>query len=539
MKILISDKIDPQGLAILTAEKKFEVINKPGLKPAELLEAIAQVDALIIRSASQVTDAVFAAAQNLKIVGRAGIGVDNIDCPAATKKGVIVENTPSGNATTTAEHTIAMMLSLSRYIPQAHQSLSQGAWEKSKFTGSEIAGKTLGVIGFGNIGKIVCQLARGLQMKVIVADPFLTAEIAVKHQVTMVTLDDLCQRADFITVHVPLNDSTQNLLNRKNMEKMKKGVRLVNCARGGIINEADLLSALESGKVAGAALDVFVEEPPKKDNPLLNHPKIVVTPHLGASTEEAQLNVSIQVAEQVRDFLLTGEIRNAVNFPSMTADMVKVLRPFMNLCSKLGTFQGQVHRMDGTTIKKISVRYSGNVCAYDTRVLTLCLLKSFFEPFLGETVNYVNARHMAESRHIIVEESTSPQVSDFANEITLTVETDKKGHVLSGAMFGEDNYRFVRFEDFFLEVVPQDTLLIVHNYDRPGVVGRVGTLLGQHRINISRMQVALEQNFTGDVQKRQAVAIINIDQSTPEHVLKELRSFENIIAVYQVVLGRE
>ncbi|MFV1977547.1 MAG: phosphoglycerate dehydrogenase, partial [Candidatus Scalindua sp.] len=359
MKVLVSDKMSQNGIDILDAVDGIKVIYKTGMNPDDLKKEIQDVDALIIRSSTKVNKEVLTAAKSLKIIGRAGIGVDNIDCSAATEQGVIVVNTPSGNATTTAEHAIAMLMALSRHIPQADKSMHQGAWEKSKFTGTEITGKTLGVFGYGNIGKIVADRAQGLKMKVMVFDPFLNAEIAAKNRIELVTKETLFERSDYISVHVPLNDSTRNLINKKTIETMKTGVYILNCARGGIVNESDLIEGLNSGKIAGAAIDVFEEEPPPKDNPLLKHERVICTPHLGASTEEAQVNVAVQVAEQIRDYLLTGEIRNGLNCPSISSEMVKVLSPYLKLCDRLGAFQGQIHRENHADIKKLSISYSG------------------------------------------------------------------------------------------------------------------------------------------------------------------------------------
>ncbi|MCP5002686.1 MAG: phosphoglycerate dehydrogenase, partial [Planctomycetes bacterium] len=410
MKVLISDKLAQEGLDILNSEDSLQVTYKAGMKPEELKEEIREVEALIIRSATQVTKDILTHATKLKIIGRAGIGVDNVDCNAATERGIIIANTPSGNATTTAEHTIAMLMALSRHIPQADRSMHQGAWEKSKFTGTEVTDKVLGIFGFGNIGKIVADRAQGLKMRVLVSDPFLSPQIAAKYGVEVVELDQLCKRSDYITVHVPLNDSTRNLIDHKAIESMKTGVRILNCARGGIIHESALVEGLNSGKVAGAAVDVFEEEPPKKDNPLLLHDRVVCTPHLGASTAEAQVNVAVQVAEQIRDFAKTGEIRNGVNFPSVSAEVLKVLKPYLTLCTKLGTFQGQIHQSGADKIKKLTISYTGSVTDYNVSVLTSTMVHAFLFPILDTTVNYVNALSLAESRGIEVEENHIHQV---------------------------------------------------------------------------------------------------------------------------------
>lgn len=540
MKVLVSDKMSQKGIDILNAVDGITLIYKTGMNPDDLKKEIQDVDALIIRSSTKVNKEVLAAAKNLKIIGRAGIGVDNIDCPAATERGVIVVNTPSGNATTTAEHAIAMLMALSRHIPQADKSMHQGEWEKSKFTGTEITGKTLGVFGYGNIGKIVADRAQGLKMKVMVFDPFLNAEIAAKNRIELVSKEALFERSDYITVHVPLNDSTRNLISKKTIQTMKTGVYILNCARGGIVNESDLIDGLNSGKIAGAAIDVFEEEPPPKDNPLLKHERVICTPHLGASTEEAQVNVAVQVAEQIRDYLLTGEIRNGVNCPSISSEMVKVLSPYLKLCDRLGAFQGQIHRENHADIKKLSISYSGAVTDYDTSALTSALVYGFLNTVSDASVNFVNALSMAESRGIVVEENVVHHVQEFANKITLSVTDEKQTNLIAGTVFGNKNYRFVRFNDFYLEVIPDGYLLVLHNYDRPGVIGKATSILGNHKINVSRMQLTLDKTFqpgSSESCLQEAVSFINIDQPINETILEELIKLENVIAVHQIDLN--
>jgi len=528
------------GIDILNAADGIQVVYKTNLSQEDLIKELQDADALIIRSSTKVTKDVFAAVNKLKIIGRAGIGVDNIDCNTATERGVIVVNTPSGNATTTAEHAIAMLMALSRHIPQADKSMHQGAWEKSKFTGTEITGKILGVFGYGNIGKIVADRAQGLKMRVIVFDPFLTAEVAAKNGVELVTREKLFERADYITVHVPLNDSTRNLINKKTIETMKTGVRILNCARGGIVNESDLIDGLNSNKIAGAAIDVFEEEPPPKDNPLLKHERVICTPHLGASTSEAQVNVAVQVAEQIRDYLLTGEVRNGINCPSISSEMVKVLSPYLKLCDKLGSFQGQIHRENHAEIKKLTISYSGAVTDYDTGALTSALVHGFLNTISDGSVNFVNALSMAESRGIVVEENVVHHVQDFANQITLSVSDEKETNLIAGTVFGNKNYRFVRFNDFYLEVIPDGYILALHNYDRPGVIGKATSILGNHKINVSRMQLTLDKTFqpgSKDSCLQEAVSFINIDQPVNETILEELMKLENVITVHQIDLN--
>ena len=540
MKVLVSDKMSQDGIDVLNAADGIQVVYKTNLSPEDLIKELQDTDALIIRSSTKVTKDVFAAVDKLKIIGRAGIGVDNIDCNTATERGVIVVNTPSGNATTTAEHAIAMLMSLSRHIPQADKSMNGGKWEKSKFTGIEVTGKVLGVFGYGNIGKITADRAQGLKMRVMVFDPFLTAEIAAKNGVELVTKEKLFERADYITVHVPLNDSTRNLINKNTIETMKTGVRIINCARGGIVNESDLIEGLDSGKIAGAAIDVFEEEPPPQDNPLLKHDSVICTPHLGASTAEAQVNVAVQVAEQIRDYLISGEIRNSLNCPSISSEMVKVLSPYLKLCDKLGSFQGQIHRDNHTEIKKLTISYSGAVTDYDTKALTSALVYGFLNTISDGSVNFVNALSVAESRGIVVEENVVHHVQDFANQIILSVTCEDKTNLIAGTLFGSKNYRFVRFNDFYLEVIPDGYILALHNYDRPGVIGKATSILGNHNINVSRMQLTLDKTFQPGSKEsclQEAVSFINIDQPVNEAILEELMKLENIITVHQIDLN--
>ncbi len=540
MKVLISDKMSQNGIDILNSVEKIQVVYKTNLSQEDLIKELQDADALIIRSSTKVTKEVLTKTNKLKIIGRAGIGVDNIDCAVATERGVIVINTPSGNATTTAEHSIAMLMALSRHIPQADKSMHQGAWEKSKFTGTEITGKTIGVFGFGNIGKIVADRAKGLRMRVMVYDPFLNAQVAAKHGVELVSKETLFERSDYITVHVPLNDSTRNLINKETIQIMKTGVRILNCARGGIVNEPDLLDGLNSGKIAGAAIDVFVEEPPPKDNPLLKHERVICTPHLGASTEEAQVNVAVQVAEQIRDYLITEEIRNGVNCPSISSEMLKILKPYLKLCDKLGSFQGQIYREEHAEIKKLTISYSGSVTEYDTNALTSALVHGFLNTILDASVNFVNALSMAESRGIVVEENVVHHVQDFANQITFSVSDEKQTNLIAGTVFGNKNYRFVRFNDFYLEVIPDGYMLVLHNYDRPGVIGKCTSILGNHNINVSRMQLTLENSHqpgSEDSCLQEAVSFINIDQPASKMIQEELIKLDNVIAVHQIDLN--
>ena len=529
-KVLISDKLHGDGLKILKACSELQIDDKAGISHDDLRKIIKDYDALIIRSATDVTPDILEAATQLKLIGRAGIGVDNVDLPAAIKRGVIVENTPSGNAVTTAEHAIAMMFAVSRMIPQATMTMKQGKWEKKAFVGRELCNKFLGVVGVGNIGKIVADRALGLKMKVLGFDPFLTPEAAAKMGIELVDLDTLFTKADYVTVHVPLNDKTRGLINKDSFAKMKKGVFIINCARGGVVNEADLLAALESGKVGGAALDVFEEEPPPAASPLIQHPHVICTPHLGASTDEAQVNVAIEVAEQVVDYFTKGEIRNAVNFPSISSELAKILKPFIQLSEKLGILLG--HVVEGESPRKIQIDYSGDLVNYPTAALTACLLKGAFEVVLTDqgNVNYVNAPALAKERGIKVVESKIHEAEGYKSLIEATIETDKGTHIVSGTIFGTKHPRIVRIDDFYLEAVPEGIILLIRNYDRPGVIGAVGTCLGKNNVNISRMQLGLSHN------SGEAMALYNVDSPAGEKVLAEIKALPNILSVKQIKL---
>jgi D-3-phosphoglycerate dehydrogenase len=529
-KVLISDKLHGDGLKILKQCADLQVDDKAGISHEELRKIIKDYEALIIRSATEVTPDILEAASQLKLIGRAGIGVDNVDLPAANKHGVIVENTPSGNSVTTAEHALAMMFAVSRMIPQATMTMKQGKWEKKKFVGRELCNKFLGVIGVGNIGKIVADRALGLKMKVLGFDPFLTPEAATKMGIELTDLDTLFAKSDYITVHVPLNEKTRGLVGKNSFAKMKQGVFIINCARGGVVNEADLLEALESGKVSGAALDVFEQEPPPENSPLIAHPRVICTPHLGASTDEAQVNVSIEVAEQVVDYFTKGEVRNAVNFPSISSELAKILKPYLELSEKIGVILG--HLAEEESPRKIQIDFIGDLVQYPTAALTACLLKGALEVVLTDqgNVNYVNSPTLAKERGIKVVESKVHEAEGFTSLIEATVQTSKGGHIVSGTIFGTKNPRIVRIDDFYLEAVPEGNILLIRNYDRPGVIGAVGTCLGKHNVNISRMQLGLSHT------SGEAMALYNVDSPAGNKVMAELRSLPNILSVKEIKL---
>ena len=520
-RVLVTDKLAPQGAEVFRANPEIELDLRPGMPPAELAAAIGTYDALVIRSGTRVTADTLREPGRLRVIGRAGIGVDNIDVQVATKKGIVVMNTPGGNNVTTAEHTITLMLALARWIPQADASLHKGQWERQRFEGTEVCNKTLGIIGLGNIGHIVAERAQGLRMRVIAHDPFVTAETAAKMKVELVTLDELYARADFISVHTPLTAETRGLVNAAAIAKMKKGVRLVNCARGGIIDESALADAIKAGHVAGAALDVFVEEPPPADHPLLQLPQVIVTPHLGASTSEAQINVAVAIAEQVSKFLLRGEVESAVNMPSVSREMLQLLRPHLLLGEKLGSFLAQLSPEPPT---ELSVEYAGQVAELDWRPVTHAILRGLLSPFLEDGVNYVNAPAIARERGIKVLEARSSRSSDFVNSITVRVVRASGESEVEGALFGTSILRLVRIDDFYMEAVPEGYVLMLNNRDVPGVVGRVGTLLGAHGINIAGLELGREH--VGGM----AISFVHVDSAVPESVLEELRRSPDIIS---------
>ena len=527
MKILVSDTLAPEGLAVFKNAPGFEVDVRVGLKPDELKKICEIYDGWVIRSGTRITAELIEAAKNLKVIGRAGVGYENIDAEAASKKGIVVMNTPGGNNVTTGEHTVALMMALARHIPQAVASLKGGKWERNKFVGVELCNKTLGVIGLGNVGRIVAERAAGLRMKVIGYDPFISTENIARMGVEPGTLEDIIAKSDFITVHVPLTPETQGLINRAAFAKMKTGVRIINCARGGIVDENDLAAAIKEGKVAGAALDVYVDEPPATDHPLLKMDQVITTPHLGASTDEAQLNVAIAVAEQMVDFLSQGVVRYAVNVPSVSPELLAVLRPYLLLSEKLGSLLSQ---MVGALPKEVQVEYGGEVTQYNLAPLTLAVLKGILTPIMESGVNYVNAPIIARDRGIKVVESKSSRASDFANYITVKADTGKIEMEVEGVVFGAKHPRIVRVDNFYLEAVPEGYILILRNRDVPGVVGTVGTLLGKNGINIAGMELGRAEKGGN------AISFIHVDDAVSKKALQELRDRPEIVSAVQVKL---
>ena len=521
-RVLISDDLSPAAVQIFQ-DRGVAVDVKSGLSKDELQAIIGDYDGLAIRSATKVTEKLLASAERLKVVGRAGIGVDNVDIKAATAKGIIVMNTPFGNSITTAEHAITLMLALARQIPTADRSTQAGKWEKSKFMGVEITAKTLGIIGCGNIGAIVAERALGLKMKVMAFDPFLTEERAVALGVTKVDLDELLRRADFITLHTPLTDKTRNILDAKALAKTKAGVRIVNCARGGLIDEAALLSALNSGHAAGAALDVFLVEP-AKENPLFGHANVICTPHLGAATVEAQENVALQVAEQMSDYLLTGAITNAINFPSISAEDAPKLRPYVKLAEQLGLFAGQLTE---SGIKSVRVEYAGEVAKLNVKPLTAAAIAGVLRPLLSD-VNMVSADTIAKERGMVVEEVTRGQDGAYESYVRVTVKTAGQERSVAGTVFSDGKPRIIQVKGIEMEAQFYSHMLYITNSDKPGFIGKVGALMGEVGINIARL------NLGRDKPGGDAIALIAIDSPAGDDVIARIKKFEHVNRVQRL-----
>ncbi|MDD5586203.1 MAG: phosphoglycerate dehydrogenase [Alphaproteobacteria bacterium] len=520
-KVLISDSLSPAAVKIFE-ERGVDVDVKKGLKPEELCAIIGEYDGLAIRSATKVTKDVLVAATRLKVVGRAGIGVDNVDIPGATARGVLVMNTPFGNSITTAEHTLAMIFALARQIPAANASTQAGKWEKNRFMGAELYGKTLGTIGCGNIGSIVADRAIGLKMKVIAYDPFLAPERATQLGVDKVELDDLLARADIITLHTPLTDATRNILDAKAFAKCKKGVRIINCARGGLVNEADLKAALESGQVAGAALDVFTTEP-AKENALFGMENVICTPHLGASTAEAQENVALQVAEQMSDYLTRGTIANAINTPSVSAEDAVLLKPYMRLAEVLGTYCSQC--VDAT-VTDISIGFEGEASALNVKPLVALTVAHTLGPLMS-SVNAVNALTVAKERGIQVSERKQEDSSRYRTLMRLTVRTSRSTYVIEGALIGGAP-RIVSLGDFSIEVEPAPHMLYLRSADRPGVIGRFATILGEHKVNIANFNMG--RNAPGD----KNLALVAVDTPVDDALLAKMHELDGVQKVRRI-----
>lgn len=518
IRILVADKLSPKGVEVLKRDDHVQVEVKNNLSYAQIIAEIPEYHGLVVRSATKVNAEVIDAAKNLKIIGRAGIGTDNIDVEAASKRGIVVINAPEGNSVAAAEHAIALMLSLSRNIPQATASMKRGEWEKSKFMGVEVCHKTVGIIGLGRIGRLVAQRAQGLGMVSIAYDPFISLDAAKALGVSLVELDELLDRSDYITIHTPKTDATSYLIGAQEIEKMKRGVRIINCARGGIIDEEALYHAIVGGKVAGAAMDVFEQEPPGNHS-FLGLNSVICTPHLGASTEEAQDNVAVEVAEQMLNFFQKGEVRNAVNLPALTPEAYSKLEPYRGLMAKLGRLVAQL--AEGG-LRQLTFSYNGEVADYEIRFLTVSFLESLLGIFLQQQVNLVNASILAKERGIKVVENTSSETEDFASLVKVDARTDRDGCSVAGTLYGRKDARLVQINGYSVESVLSGHLLIFSNRDLPGVVGRVGTILGNSHINIAEMH--LGRKASGEM----ATAIINVDSQVPDVVLQEIRALPQI-----------
>ena len=522
IKILVSDPLSDEGLKILKDIKEFQVDIKTDLKPEELKSVIKDYDALLVRSATKVNKDLLDAAVKLKVVGRAGVGLDNVDLGAATQKGVIVMNTPGGNTVSTAEHALSLILSLSRNIPQANASMKKAEWKRSKFMGVELYAKTLGIIGFGRIGREVAKRALSFGMIVEAYDPFLSREVAESLGIKIVELKELFQAADYITMHTPMTEETKHMISAEQFKIMKKGVRIINCARGGIIDEQALIAAVKEGKVAGAALDVFEKEPLTADSELLKLDNIILTPHLGASTEEAQVNVAIEVAEIVRDALLGRGIRNAANYPCLEAEVSKMLDPYMALAEKLGAFCSQL--VEGR-FQELDISYSGEIAAYDLSPLTMAISKGLLSPILKETVNFINAVSLAKERGIKIKEAKSSKENEFVNLIQLQIKTDKETRMVSGTLSSNKKTRIVKIDEYYVDLAPTDEMIYIENWDRPGLIGSLGTFLGKHNINIAAM------TFGRDNPGGKAISVLTVDSPVSAETIEQIKKLENILTV--------
>ncbi len=527
MKVLIADKLADAGLARFQNYPQLEIEVATGLNEDELCGKIRDYDAVIVRSAPRITEAVISSGHRLRAIGRAGIGVDNIDVPTATERGIVVLNTPDANATTTAELTIGHLLSLSRHLPAADRSVRAGKWERSKFVGAELCGKTIGIIGYGTIGRIVAARCQGLKMRVIGFDPFVTREVFDEDGVVSHTLEELLSQSDYISLHCPLTEKTRHLLDAKAIAQTKPGARIINCARGGLIDEAALASALESGHLAGAALDVFEKEPPL-DSPLLQLPNVVFTPHLGASTEEAQVAVGVAIVDQIAAFLLSGEARNAVNIPYVPSEELNRGRPFQELARRLGLLLAALVDQPLSTVE---VSLCGKAAELDPHPIAVEALAGLLKDKLSVPVNRINARHLARRQGITLTESVSDEETQgFLSLLRVAVKNGDSQKSVVGTLLGERQPRLIRIDDYEVEAIPEGTLLLTQHDDRPGVVGALGQLLARENVNISRRQVGIAPNETT------AIAIIGISSPLTQETLREIEDIPAIEKVCQITL---
>lgn len=526
-KVLVSDPISDQGLQKLMDADDVVLDKKTGLSEDELAEIIGDYDALLVRSQTKVTPRIIEAAHKLKVIGRAGVGVDNIDLEAATQKGIIVINAPDGNTIATCELTMGMMMALARHIPQAYKKTITGEWDRKSFVGVELRSKVLGVIGMGRIGSEVAKRARAFGMEILGYDPFLTEDRAEKLGVTLATIDQICEQADFITVHTPLTNETRNLISKPQFAKMKKGVRIINCARGGIIDEEALLEAIDAGIVAGAAFDVFVEEPPRPDHPFLNHPKIIVTPHLGASTIEAQENVATDVAEEVLHILRDEPFKNAVNMPPVPANVMAKLQPYFLLGERMGHFLAQ---MADSAAQEIIVSFSGELTEVDTSPLTRYIVKGVLSHHLGSDVNIINAMHMAKIRDVNIIREKSTASKGFTNLITVTLRSNGQERSIAGTLLNGYGPRIVKIDQYPVDVAPEGNIILVSHNDKPGIVGRLGSVLGDSGTNIATMQVGRK------VVGGPAIMVLTVDKPVPPETMQQLSQLPDIAQVKEITL---
>jgi D-3-phosphoglycerate dehydrogenase len=528
-RVLIRDNMAPVARQLLEATGRIEVVvdnDKATGTPEKLVQSLNAFDGIAIRSGTRIPAEVLDQVRRLRVIGRAGVGVDNIDVEAATRKGIVVMNAPGGNTITTAEHTIALLLSMARNLPQGTAGLKAGLWEKKNLTGVELTGKTLGIVGLGHVGRVVASLAQGLRMKVIASDPFVSPEAAQALQVELLPTDDLYARADIISLHVPRLKETFDMINAESLARMKPGVRIINCSRGEVVDLAQLYAALESGHVAGAALDVFPVEPPDAALPILHHPRVIFTPHLGASTEEAQVKVAEMIARQMAAYLINDVIVHAVNFPSVSREVMARIRPYLELGEKMGALMGQL--VD--RVYDLTLTYAGDVAELETRPLTHAILKGFLGVFTDKPVNYVNARSIAKEKGIGVKESLSKDRGDYTGTIRLRLEGFEGGpRQIWGTIFSEKHPRIVRLGDIYLDAIPEGSMIIIQNVDRPGVIGNVGATLGRHQINIGRFQLGRR----GD----RATCMVTIDTPAGDEVIEDIRALPNMLSVQQVHLG--
>ncbi|MDX2039065.1 MAG: phosphoglycerate dehydrogenase [Isosphaeraceae bacterium] len=530
-RVLVTDKLSEQGLEILRRQPGLEVVVDTKLSPTELRSALAEADGIVIRSGTQLTPEVLAGQTRLRVIVRAGVGVDNIDVPTATKQGIVVMNTPGGNTVSTAEHTVAMLLALSRNIPQANATLKGGKWDRNKFTGTEVGGKTLGVVGLGRVGLAVAKRAQGFDMDVVGFDPFLSTERAKELSIEAVSrLDDLWGRCDYITLHTPLTNDTRNLIGEREIAMMKPSVRIINCARGGLIDEPALAAALDAGKVAGAAIDVFDPEPPAPDHVLVNHPKVIVTPHLGASTEEAQIGVAVEAAHLLIDFFERGQIKFAVNMPSLDRAELEELGLYLELGRRMGMLHSQ---MDRGTVKSAKLRYRGEIAHKNTRLITAAFAAGWMESAMDETVNLVNAEVKAKERGIAIIEEKTTETGDFGSLIHTEVETERKTYVAAGTLFGKQFLRLVRLGPYRLDAHLDGTLFVFTHRDVPGLIGFLGTTFGRFGVNIAQMNVGRERPGG------EAIGVVNLDSVPPAEALEAVSGHPEILSTSLITLPAE